>query len=131
MDNFTTGYFTIGQHLPGAATFTCALVFDSGQATGFGKITQEASPPLQLLTGLSGKVTAIASGAEVSRIIALSGNALRGPHWPAPLNVECVMLLGSESAEQATASLRYLDQHDVWIELESLPVQVVWVRRPH
>lgn len=127
MENFTTGYFNIGSHQPGAATFSCALVFDGSQAVGFGKVTQAINPPLDLATSLSGTVANIVWGADDTQVIALGGKGLRTPTLA---NLECSILLDSKSSDNSKARVSYLDERGAWIHLENLPVQVTWIRTP-
>jgi len=129
MTSQTTGHFSIGTHMAGAVTFTCALTLSGGRAVGMGAVTQAINPPLDIDTYLSGTVANIVWGADVTQVIALTGHAYRTPMPPNPENVECTMQLDSRNPAKCTASLSYLED-GVWHTLENLPVQVKWQYAP-
>ena len=126
MENHTTGYFNIGNHLPGAATFTFALVLDGSHAVGSGTITQAVSPPLNLKTYLHGTMSSIVWGGDDTQIITLTGGRFPTPMPPNEVNVECTLQVDSKNPDKNRASLAYLDANGAWVRLENLPVRVTW-----
>ena len=129
-----TGLFHVNYIFAGLALleplFVLSLTVNPRDKTisGAGRITETASPPLDVRTTLHGLYTFMTVMPDKRHLLVIASG--HGPvSWPSggavgpvpPLNVELSMILSSDW-KSGVASYRYLNAHGTWREASNVPV---------